>query len=170
MSDRDFDHLPVSSRTKAQIRQMLRSTTLGSPALRDRSKLLGELLARSCNLMAGTYLPVSWDIYLKGKLPDLYKGLPMTVEELFALRERPAFFTNILVIPVGYWTADFDSEKTLRSANHGRGFAPISLSWILRCCLQQAVLNRAFSGRLFEGCNINRFGPSFWCALGAVFT
>ena len=106
----DFRKTPLSRPAQEQLAKIYKSVRAGGEAASKRSGLRNLILKNIFDPVRGTYIPVSPNVYLLGKLP--------TVSQLVVHSDRSnplepfgaALFTNASMIPEGWGTTGFDPE------------------------------------------------------------
>jgi hypothetical protein len=109
--DFDFRNTHLSSASRQQLTNITRAIKGGSKAAESRSALLRLIETHAFAATRGFYVPVSDHLYLKGKLPTYSERLCST--DLPSSAFQHCFFTNALLIPVGYGTDSFDGKAAL---------------------------------------------------------
>jgi hypothetical protein len=119
---RDFNNTPLSASSKRQL------NTIARRAANQTAGSLAEWIYRNgFDVPRGIYVPLSPDVWLLRKLPDVSCALAAPHGKSSA--PLPCFFTNALLIPAGYGTADFNPDEAcpprLRAVNPGLLFVTL---------------------------------------------
>ena len=103
----NFRQLPLSKAAREQLARRYEAVRSGKGD--GRSVLQAWILDHAYDQEAGAYVPAAFNVYLKGKLPDISEHLPPSKSLPSAL--RPSYFTNPLMIPRGYGHPDFNENS-----------------------------------------------------------
>jgi hypothetical protein len=107
--DFDFKMLRCSLNNRQRLAKIYKDVQATKGAAERRLHLLDLLTACSFDSTRGVYVPFSETVYLLGKL----QKPPVKIEPLTAPINQHfpyTFFTNLLVLPVGYDAPDFEVE------------------------------------------------------------
>ena len=108
----DFRAVALLKSSREQLAKIYEAVLRGGKAASERSGLRNLLIANSFDPKRGTYIPISPDVFLVGKLPVRSEQVPRlhhTRSPTFPFEAE--YFTNALVIPKDYGTAGFDPDK-----------------------------------------------------------
>jgi hypothetical protein len=128
----DFRNNRLSSASRQQLTNITRAIKGESKAAKSRSALLRLIETHAFELEGGFYIPVSDHLYLKGKMPIYSQPLCPTD---FPHSPFPnCFFTNALLIPVGYGCDAFDEKAALEPKHRATniGFLVVTIEYDCR--------------------------------------
>ncbi len=107
----NFRNTPLSHPAQEQLAGIYKAVLAGGEAASKRSGLRNRILQNIFNPATGTYIPVSPNVYLVGKLPTVSDQIGVHRDRSNPLKPfGAALFTNALTIPDGWGTTGFDPK------------------------------------------------------------
>jgi hypothetical protein len=130
--DFDFRNTRLSSTSRQQLNNITTAIKPGSKAAETRSGLLRLIETRAFDPTRGFYVPLSDHLFLNGKLPTYSEQLCPT--HFPSSPFQHCYFTNALLIPLGYGDGSFDEKSALEPKHRATniGFLVITIEYDCR--------------------------------------